>query len=249
MTNPPISAAAEFESRIKTLEQERAHLLAVVEILEEISGSLHFVDIMQSITQKLGEMYGLDRCSIFLAEGQGTTARLVASYEDPAIRNHLVDLQRYPELQRALQSNETVFIPDAAADPNMQHIAGALTDRGAKSITVVPIAAQGNAIGAIFLRTFRDGPSFTEEDVKFCQVVGTLTARALRTAYRYERLEERFEETSVKAKRASMERLALVEFLKRLLNSFGSNHADQEEKLLSETAKKELERLTNVAMT
>ena len=39
--------------------------------------------------------------------------RLVASYEDPTIRNLIVDLNRYPELKRAFESGETVFIPDA----------------------------------------------------------------------------------------------------------------------------------------
>ena len=48
--------------------------------------------------------------------------RLVATYEDPTIRNHIVDLERYPELKRAIQSGETVFIPDAANDPSLKHV-------------------------------------------------------------------------------------------------------------------------------
>src|SRR5512143_2393172 len=101
-----------LQARVKELEHERKHLLAVLEILQEIAGSLHFVDIMQSIARRLGEAFGLDRCSIFLAERDGQTARLVASFEDPSIRNYVVDLERYPELRRALQEGETVYIPD-----------------------------------------------------------------------------------------------------------------------------------------
>jgi hypothetical protein len=37
-------------------------LLAVVDILQDISGTLHFVDILQVIARKLGETFGLDRC-------------------------------------------------------------------------------------------------------------------------------------------------------------------------------------------
>src|SRR5436853_4380297 len=117
------------EARVAELERERKHLLAVIEILKEISGSLHFIDILQSIARKLGEAFGLDRCSIFLAERGGTSARLVASYEDPTIRNHLVDLARYPELRRAIQGGETVFIPDAASDPSLKHVRGDLINR------------------------------------------------------------------------------------------------------------------------
>src|SRR3990172_3710110 len=124
MNDTRTAETAALEARIQELEQERKHLLAIIEILEEISGTLHFVDILQTITRKLGESFGLDRCSIFLAERGGRTARLVASYEDPSIRNYIVDLERYPELKRALRSGETVFIPDASADPNLKHIQG-----------------------------------------------------------------------------------------------------------------------------
>src|SRR5437773_802554 len=146
-----------LEARVAELERERKHLLAIIEILKEVSTSLHFIDILQGIARKLGEAFGLDRCSIFLAERGGRSVRLVASYEDPTIRNYVVDLERYPELKRAMQGGETVFIPDAATDPSLKHVKGELISRRVKSITVVPITWRGVAIGAIFLRTFRDG--------------------------------------------------------------------------------------------
>jgi GAF domain-containing protein len=239
----------QLQQRVAELERNRDHLLAVVDILEDISGSLHFVDILQSITRKLGDLYGLDRCSIFLAERRGKAARLVASYEDPAIRNYLVDLERYPELKRALRSGEVVFIPDAATDPNLKHIKGALSKRGAKAITVVPISWRGAVIGAMFLRTFRDGPSFSEQDLQFCKVIANLTARALRNAYRYEQLEQRQAATSERARRANRERVALVGFLRRFLETFSSRDGPWNEGLLSASAGDELDRLTHVAMT
>ncbi len=111
-----------LEARVNTLEGERKHLLAVIEILQEIAGSLHFMDVVQSVARRLGEAFGLDRCSIFLVEKGGQTVRLVASYEDPSIRNYVVDLDRYPELKQAIESGKSVFIPDAAADPTLKHV-------------------------------------------------------------------------------------------------------------------------------
>src|SRR5690242_5261525 len=186
--SPPDPAIARLEERIAELQRERDQLVAVVDILQDISSSLHFIDILQAIARKLGEAFGLDRCSIFLAERGGRSVRLVASYEDPTIRNYVVDLERYPELKRAMVSGETVFIPDAATDPSLRHVKGEMINRRVKSITVVPINWRGVAIGAIFLRTFRDGPTFSDEDVRFVQVVASLTAQALRNAHRYERL-------------------------------------------------------------
>src|SRR5687768_15407283 len=110
------SEIAALQARLDELQRERDHLIAVVDILQEISASLHFVDILQTIARKMGDAFALDRCAIFLT-GARDEVRLVASYEDPSIRNLVVDLTRYPELQRTFATGETVFIPDAATDP------------------------------------------------------------------------------------------------------------------------------------
>ena len=240
--------AERLAARVAELERERKHLLAVIEILKEVSSSLHFIDILQAIARKLGEAFGLDRCSIFLAERGGKTVRLVASFEDPTIRNHMVDLERYPELKRAMQAGETVFIPDAPNDPMLKHVKGELVSRKVKSITVVPITWRGVAIGAIFLRTYRDGPTFSDEDLRFVQVVAQLTAQALRNAHRYERMERRQAESGETTRRMELERVALLSFLRRLIEAFGQREGAWAEGLLPRASADELERLVGVAM-
>ena len=240
--------AERLAARVAELEHERKHLLAVIEILKDISGSLHFVDILQAIARKLGEAFGLDRCSIFLTERGGKSVRLVASYEDPTIRNYLVDLDRYPELRRAIQGGETVFIADAATDPSLKHIKSELINRRVKSITVVPINWRSAAIGAIFLRTFRDGPTFSDADVQFVQVVAALTAQTLRNAHRYERLLQRQHQSDDHLRSVELERVALLAFLRRLLESFGQREGTGAEGLLSHASTEELDRLVGVAM-
>jgi GAF domain-containing protein len=233
-----------LQARLNALEQERKHLLAVIEILQDIGGSLHFAEVVQSVTLRLGETFGLDRCSIFLAERGGNSVRLVASYEDPGIRNYVVDLDRYPELRRALQTGETVFIADAATDPSLGPARWALAARKVKTITVIPISWRGTAIGAIFLRTFRDGPSFSAADLQFCQVVANLTAKALRNAHRFERLRKRKGEDE-DARRRVQEQASLISFLRRLLTVYPP--PSEEEPGLAEGVSSELERLVGVA--
>ena len=237
-----------LQARVHTLESERKHLLAVIEILQEIAGSLHFVDVVQSVARRLGEAFGLDRCSIFLVERGGQSVRLVASYEDPSIRNYVVDVERYPELKQALESGQTVFIPDAASDPSLKGAQGALANRRVKSITVVPITWRGAAIGAIFLRTFRDGSSFSDADVEFCQVVATLTAKALRNAHRFERLKGRQGEDPSESGH-DQERTALLGFIRRLLEEFAQREGPWSEGALGKASTEEVDRLVGVAMT
>jgi GAF domain-containing protein len=239
----------QLQARVRELEQERRHLLAIVEILQETSGTLHFIDVLQGITRKLGETFGLDRCSILLVERGTNAARLVASYEDPAVRSYLVDLDRYPELRRALRSGEAVFIPDAQRDPELKHARDLLKNRRVKSITVVPITWRGSVIGVIFLRTFRDGPAFSESDVRFTQVVAGIAAKALRNAYRYERLLKTQSGGGDGPRRDDLKRIALIALLRRLLDGFEQREVAWSEDLLSRTSEGELDRLVDVALT
>ncbi|HVE78941.1 MAG TPA: GAF domain-containing protein [Gemmatimonadaceae bacterium] len=230
------------------LQRERDHLVAVVDILQEISASLHFVDILQAIARKLGESFGLDRCSIFLA-GESEEVRLVASYEDPTIRNLVVDLNRYPELKRAFESGETVFISDAANDPLLKGARHALNLRNVRSIVVVPIRWRGTVIGAIFLRTERDATPFSDSDVRFCQVVASLTAKALRNAHRFESLVRATQDVTHAQRKAELQRIALIAFIRRLLERYTQSEDHMwAETLLPKASDEELDRLVNVAM-
>lgn len=171
-----------LESRVAELERERDHLIAIVDILQQSATAPHFGDILQAIVRNLGRVFGLERCSIYLSTDRHDV-RVVASYDDPNIRNLIVDLDRYPELKRAFDSGETVFIPDATAEPMLQSMQVMFGLRNICSIVVVPIRWRGAVIGAIFLRTERDATPFTERDIHFCQVIASLTATALRKAY------------------------------------------------------------------
>jgi GAF domain-containing protein len=240
---------ARLRARVADLQRDRDHLAAIVEILQDISASLHFTDILQAIARRLGDTFGLDRCTIFLTSDEANEVRLVASYEDPSLRNLVVDLDRYPELRRAFESKETVFIPDAANDPMLKSIKSTLDTRNVRSIIVVPISWQGSVIGAIFLRTERGTEPFSDADVRFCQTVAGITATALRNAHRFETLLRAQQDSSVERRRAELQRIALIAFLRRLFERV-ANSDDQSwaETLLPRASDEELERLVSVAV-
>jgi GAF domain-containing protein len=173
---------------------------------------------------------------------------MVATYEDPTLRNLVVDLDRYPELQRAFASGQTVFIPDATSDPLLETVWPALGDRSVRSIVVIPVRWRANVIGAVFLRTERGSTPFSESDIRFCEMIASLTAKALRNAHRFETLQRSHGDQGARERRASLERIALLAFLRRLLD----RHATKEEQLWAETllpkaSDEELDRLTAVA--
>ncbi len=101
-------------------------------------------------------------------------------------------------------------------------------------------------MGAIFLRTFRDGPGFSEADVRFIQVIASLVAKALRNAHRYEQLLKQADQPE-SARREDLRRAVFVSFLARLFDAY-TGRDDATERLLSKAAGEELERLVEIAM-
>ena len=237
-----------LQARVEALERERKLLLTLLDLVREISGSLHYLDTVQTVARRLGNTFGLDRCSVFLAERGGGAVHLVASYEDPGLRNHVVDLSRYPELRRALTTGEVVKIPDATREPALAGVFAVLTSRRVQSITVVPITWRDSAIGAIFLRTFKDGAELADQEIEFCRLVAELTSRALRQAHQVERLRTN-RNGGTAALAAERERAALIGFLRRFLHAFGDRDGAWDEGLLARASSAELDRLVGVALT
>jgi hypothetical protein len=115
-----------------------------------------------------------------------------------------------------------------------------------KSITAIPISWRGTAIGAILLRTFRDGPAFSEADLRFCQVVANLTAKALRNAHRFDRLRQQRGESGT-LRRREREQAALIGFLRNLLSSYPPSIRVEDEPDLAVDPSPEIGRLSGVA--
>lgn len=244
-----VPESTQLRTRVEELTRERDQLRAAVDLLQEASSTLHFTEILQRTAHRLGELFGLDRCSIYLAGDVAEEVRMVATFEDPGMGNLVVDLGRYPELKRAFESGQTVFIPDATAEPLLERAWHALDDRAVRSIVVVPVRWRTNVIGAIFLRTDRGSTPFSEADIRFCEMIASLTAKALRNAHRFESIQRANSEQVERDRRASLERIALVAFLRRLLERYATSPEHLwAETLLARASDEELDRLTSVAM-
>ena len=243
----PATDPGRLQARIEELETERRRLLIVIELLRELAGSLNYRDIVQSVARRVGYALELDRCSVFLTEKGGGDVHLVASYEDPSLRSQTINLAAYPELKRAIDTGEIVNIPDVIHEPALESVQDTLATRRVQSITVVPIAWKKVTIGAIFLRTDRTRPPLTASDVQWARLVADVTARALRTAHRFERIQAK-QRGSASALETDRERAALIAFLKRLLFTFTDQDAASVDELVPRASQAELERLAGVAL-
>ncbi|MGE5201306.1 MAG: response regulator, partial [Acidobacteriota bacterium] len=97
--------------------KEASNRAAMVEILHEITDSLKPDEIYNILVRRVARVLSISKCSIVLAKPGDKTGVVVASFENPMLRNLEIDLARYPEIERALAGGAPVLVSDVATDP------------------------------------------------------------------------------------------------------------------------------------
>jgi two-component system, cell cycle response regulator len=158
------------------------------DILEELSSALRSDTIVETLVRRVGLALELSRCSFLLASPWERFGRVIAVLEKPSTRDLRVDLHRYPEIREALRTEKTVFIPDLEAHPFFEEIRALWRELGVsadvRSVAVIPVSLHGKPTGVFLLRTRREDPPLTVEQLGFAE-------RLLRAASRLLENEER----------------------------------------------------------
>lgn len=235
-------------ARIVELEAERTRLSTMVAVLQRVAVAPNVADAMLTVARELGEAYVLDRSSVLLVDQAGG-ARIVASHEDPSIKSLAVDLSRYPEVRRAIASCTTVFLADVTAEPMSWMVRETLRKRNVASAIVAPITQSGKCVGALFLRTRRDQPPVTREDIRFFESVAAILATAFAKARADATAARQQTALSASVRRVDAQRAALVAFLERLLVQFRNLDAHAESvAALAPAADHDLDRMVSMVV-
>ncbi len=146
---PSAPASRETDS----LRDEHDRLRLTIDILRAVIRCTHEGEILQVVATKLGDALGADRAAVMLLGEGRDDLRIVASAEDPGLREMAVDLRRYPEIRRSLEGGETVFVEDAKNDPTFADLRPLIERLDIRQVAVVPIRWEGLVLGTLFLRT------------------------------------------------------------------------------------------------
>lgn len=202
------------------LTMERHLLQAIIDISAKVSSTLDVFEILYHTVKRISEVIPVTRCSIVKIFPSVQQAHVVATYEDPHIRDIKLDLKKYPEIQAALRTKKPVIIKDAQKDPLMKEVYSFISPLGIRSIIVVPIIYREEAIGALFLRTSRKEKTFTIAEINFLQTVANSTANALYNAFLFD---------EIKQEKVRLERLSITDYLTGLYNNRYFFHRLEEE--------------------
>src|SRR2546421_11797730 len=153
------------------------------DIFQEVSAALRADEIFQTLVRRVGQAFGLTHCSFVLTTPGEDKGRVVAVYENPAIRDLRVELSRYPEIQEAIRTERPVIIHDVHEHPLFESIRQRWIQQqlevNVQSAVALPVFVQGRAAGVFFLRTVQGDPQLRSQDVGFANTMAQAAARVL----------------------------------------------------------------------
>ena len=188
---------------------ERGDLQMLLELYDTVFALRNPMKILQMIVDRLAELLNVERCSIVSVSSNGELIVKASSHlhENPEIR---LELDRFPEIRKALETRSAVVIDDVGNDPLMQSVQPSLSSLNFKSMLVVPIIKKESVIGTLFLgtaTTLKKGIS--ERIFKLCHLVANISANALENAVLFE---------SIRTAKEFFEEMAIRDSLTRLYN-------------------------------
>ena len=154
--------------------ETRAHA-ALVELLREITTNLSPRELYQVLVRRVASSLRIPRCSILLGRPGAERVTVVAASENPMLTDLSVDLSRYPEIRRSLETGEVVLVRDTRADPVFQE----LQDVSTTSALVLPFSLRGERAGVFFLRTGEGDPPLGDADLRFAAQVAQSAVSAI----------------------------------------------------------------------
>lgn len=163
-----------------------------LEISTLLAGALEAERVHERLTELIARLFRAGRVAVILTEPDSDTARVAAAVDKgEQITDLAIDLERYPEIQSALERHAPVIITRPDQHAGMEKVRGELPGRARhSSILVSPIMQNEEPRGVIFVRLEGARRGFTDHEIKFCRLMADTAGQALDRAERYAEVAE-----------------------------------------------------------
>ncbi|HKG90664.1 MAG TPA: diguanylate cyclase [Gemmatimonadaceae bacterium] len=185
----------------------------LVDILHEVTSDLSSDEIFHILARRVARALNISHCSVILARPGDRIGVVATAYENPALRNLEIQLDKYPEIRAALDHGRPVLIGDLRTSPLYADIREKWKVEGIavsiRSVIALPFTLDRMQAGVFFLRRTGDEPPLTQEDVEFADAVIKAAVSSIQRAQVIE---------TTKAENTRLEALAHTDALTQVLN-------------------------------
>jgi len=198
----------------------------MVDILHEVTDALKAEEIYHILARRVAHVLNITKCSLVIPQPDGEVGLVVVASDNPMLRNLEIQLDGYPEIRKALGTNQPVLVADVQNDPLYAEVRERWRRDGiqvpTKSVIAIPFNLKGAQSGVFFLRTLDQGVTLTQSDVAFADQVIKTAVNAIEKAYELETVQSDKERyrwlATIDALTGCLNRRAFMERLERELD-------------------------------
>ena len=182
-------------------ELERRDLQMLLELYDIVTVLRNPMKILRFVVEKIADVIEVERCSIISIKGVNEIVVKACNnlQENTEIR---LDLNRYPEIRKAIETHQAVIVNDVKNDLLMEPVRQHVEPLNLNSLIVVPIIKKEAVIGTLLLRTTMNlKHGISERISKLTHLVANISANALENATLFESMQsakDLFEEMSIR---------------------------------------------------
>ena len=207
------AALVSTEAELHRARDDAENRRKVVDILHEVTGDLSSDEIYHMLARRVARALSLSRCSVILAAPGDKVGIVATAFDNPALRNFEIHLDRYPEIRAALDHGHPVLVEDLQSNPLYADIRKEWLTNGTtvpiRSVIALPFTLGKVQAGVFFLRRMADEPPLTNADVEFADAVIKAAVAAIHRAQLIE---------TTQAENKHLEHLAHTDPLTQVLN-------------------------------
>ncbi|MEO6667324.1 MAG: sensor domain-containing diguanylate cyclase [Nitrospiria bacterium] len=192
-------------------------LEALLKIGTALTSTMGRADVLYLLVKTIAEVIDVARCSVILVDEDADSARVLATFENQALRELTITLDKYPEIEAAIETGRVVFVEDAEHDALMRGVFPSFRHLNIASILVIPIMFHERVLGTLFLRTSRAQRPFTSQEILFCETASRMAANFLLSLTQYQLVVEENEKLADQSVRDSLTGLYNQAALDRLV--------------------------------
>ncbi len=208
-----LAAGAIVKARLLEESRQRAAQLAALnQITRQLSSTLDLPALLEQILSSAVKLLSAEAGTLFLVDE--STDELVFSVVEGPVEQGLVGKRLPPGsglVGRAIREHQPVLVPDVRQEENWDRSVDETTGFETRSVLVVPMIAQGKAIGAIEIINKTHGGSFSNDDEQLLLAFAGQAAVAIQNARLYTMTDQ--------ALAARVEELSVLQRIDRELNT------------------------------
>ncbi len=191
---------------LKEAQQRQRDLQVLLELTARYAEATDVGELLYDVTRRLAEEMHIDRVALVVVDGERGEGTIIAASDDARLKDHKIDLARYPEVREVLRTGKPVIVEDAPSHPLLEDVKASVAARGIRNLAALPLAVRGQVQGILLLRRSTVGP-FNPREVEFLTTVAHATAVAFRNVRQLERIRGQREKEKT-ARIAAEERVA-----------------------------------------